>query len=101
MGLLPVLGDGPLAGYPRVYELAITLIAHSEGRVGLLEEHCLHRGTSLFYGRNEDCGLRCIYHGWKYDVAGKVLDGACTGNLCIARSWPVRSASVSSQMWLR
>ena len=46
----------------------------SNGRVGLLEEHCLHRGTSLFYGRNEECGLRCAYHGWKYDVDGTVLD---------------------------
>jgi phenylpropionate dioxygenase-like ring-hydroxylating dioxygenase large terminal subunit len=46
----------------------------SQGRLGLLEEHCLHRGTSLFYGRNEECGLRCIYHGWKYDVEGNVLD---------------------------
>ena len=34
----------------------------SNGRIGLLEEHCSHRGTSLFYGRNEDFGLRCIYH---------------------------------------
>jgi phthalate 4,5-dioxygenase oxygenase subunit len=46
----------------------------SQGRVGLLEEHCAHRGTSLFYGRNEQCGLRCIYHGWKYDVDGNVLE---------------------------
>jgi phthalate 4,5-dioxygenase oxygenase subunit len=46
----------------------------SRGRIGLLGEHCAHRGTSLFYGRNEECGLRCIYHGWKYDVDGKVLD---------------------------
>ncbi len=46
----------------------------SKGRIGLLDEHCAHRGTSLFYGRNEECGLRCIYHGWKYDVDGKVLD---------------------------
>ena len=46
----------------------------SQGRLGLLQEHCLHRGTSLFYGRNEECGLRCIYHGWKYDVEGNVLD---------------------------
>src|SRR5919202_1628516 len=46
----------------------------SQGRIGLLEEHCLHRGTSLYYGRNEACGLRCIYHGWKYDVRGRVLD---------------------------
>jgi phthalate 4,5-dioxygenase oxygenase subunit len=46
----------------------------SRGRIGLLNEHCAHRGTSLFYGRNEECGLRCIYHGWKYDVDGNVLD---------------------------
>lgn len=46
----------------------------SQGKIGLLDEHCSHRGTSLFYGRNEECGLRCIYHGWKYDVDGNVLD---------------------------
>jgi len=46
----------------------------SEGRIGLLDEHCYHRGTSLYYGRNEECGLRCIYHGWKYDVEGRVVD---------------------------
>jgi phenylpropionate dioxygenase-like ring-hydroxylating dioxygenase large terminal subunit len=46
----------------------------SKGKVGLLDERCSHRGTSLFYGRNEECGLRCIYHGWKYDVEGNVLD---------------------------
>ena len=46
----------------------------SQGRVGLLGEHCHHRGTSLFYGRNEACGLTCIYHGWKYDVTGRVLE---------------------------
>ncbi len=46
----------------------------TQGRIGLLDEHCSHRGTSLFYGRNEECGLRCIYHGWKYDVEGNVLD---------------------------
>ncbi|NIO08627.1 MAG: Rieske 2Fe-2S domain-containing protein, partial [Deltaproteobacteria bacterium] len=46
----------------------------SKGRVGLLGENCAHRGTSLFYGRNEDCGLRCIYHGWKFDVDGNVMD---------------------------
>ena len=46
----------------------------SNGRVGLLAEHCSHRGTSLFFGRNEECGLRCIYHGWKYDMEGNVVD---------------------------
>src|SRR5437588_10145677 len=46
----------------------------SDGRVGIIGEHCSHRGTSLFYGRNEESGLRCIYHGWKYDVHGNVLE---------------------------
>ena len=47
---------------------------NSYGRVGLMNEHCSHRGASLVYGRNEECGLRCLYHGWKYDVDGNVLD---------------------------
>jgi nitrite reductase/ring-hydroxylating ferredoxin subunit len=46
----------------------------SEGRVGLLRENCPHRGASLFFGRNEDCGLRCPYHGWKFDVSGRCVD---------------------------
>ncbi len=60
----------------RVRILSEKLVAFrdSQGRVGLLAEHCLHRGTSLFFGRNEECGLRCIYHGWKYDIDGNVLD---------------------------
>ena len=60
----------------RVRLLGEDLVAFrdSQGRVGLLGEHCAHRGTSLFYGRNEGCGLTCIYHGWKYDVDGNVLE---------------------------
>jgi nitrite reductase/ring-hydroxylating ferredoxin subunit len=46
----------------------------SAGRVGLVQEECPHRGASLFYGRNEECGLRCVYHGWKYDVTGQCVD---------------------------
>ena len=68
----------PLPDCPpvRVRLLGEDLVAFrdSHGRVGLLEEHCSHRGTSLFFGRNEECGLRCIYHGWKYDVDGNVLE---------------------------
>ena len=44
----------------------------SDGRVGLVAGNCPHRGASLFFGRNEEQGLRCVYHGWKFD-----LDGAC------------------------
>ncbi|HUY18928.1 MAG TPA: Rieske 2Fe-2S domain-containing protein [Candidatus Binataceae bacterium] len=46
----------------------------SRGRVGLIEEFCAHRGTSLFFGRNEECGIRCAYHGWKYDVDGNCVE---------------------------
>jgi phthalate 4,5-dioxygenase oxygenase subunit len=60
----------------RVRLLGEDLVAFrdSQGRAGLLGEHCAHRGTSLFFGRNEACGLTCIYHGWKYDVDGNVLE---------------------------
>ena len=60
----------------RVRLLGEDLVAFrdSKGRVGLLGEHCSHRGTSLYFGRNEECGLTCIYHGWKYNVNGHVLE---------------------------
>jgi phenylpropionate dioxygenase-like ring-hydroxylating dioxygenase large terminal subunit len=45
-----------------------------QGRIGLLDLHCSHRGTDLSYGRIEDGGLRCVYHGWLYDVAGTCLE---------------------------
>jgi phenylpropionate dioxygenase-like ring-hydroxylating dioxygenase large terminal subunit len=46
----------------------------SQGRPGLLAENCPHRGASLFFGRNEECGLRCVYHGWKFDITGQCVD---------------------------
>jgi phthalate 4,5-dioxygenase oxygenase subunit len=46
----------------------------ADGSVGLLAEHCSHRGSSLVYARSEGDCLRCIYHGWMYDVGGTVLD---------------------------
>src|SRR5579885_1595012 len=46
----------------------------SKGQVGLLGNHCPHRGASLWFGRNEECGLRCVYHGWKFDVEGNCVD---------------------------
>ena len=44
------------------------------GRVGLLSRYCPHRGASLYFGRNEESGLRCVYHGWKFDVHGDCVD---------------------------
>jgi phenylpropionate dioxygenase-like ring-hydroxylating dioxygenase large terminal subunit len=46
----------------------------SAGAVGILPENCPHRGASLFFGRNEEQGLRCVYHGWKFDVSGRCVD---------------------------
>jgi phenylpropionate dioxygenase-like ring-hydroxylating dioxygenase large terminal subunit len=46
----------------------------SEGRVGIMDHRCPHRGASLFLGRNEEGGIRCVYHGWKFDVDGACLD---------------------------
>lgn len=54
----------------------LVLFRDGHGRPGLVVEHCCHRGTSLFYGRVEDDGIRCCYHGWKFDVKGNCLDRA-------------------------
>ncbi len=60
----------------RVKLLSERLLAFrdSEGRLGLIDEFCAHRGVSLWFGRNEEAGLRCPYHGWKYDVTGQCID---------------------------
>ena len=46
----------------------------TQGRLGLIDEFCAHRGVSLWFGRNEENGVRCPYHGWKYDVNGQCVD---------------------------
>src|ERR1041384_3395573 len=46
----------------------------TNGRVGLMAHNCPHRGASLFFGRNGEAGLRCVYHGWKFDVDGNCID---------------------------
>jgi phthalate 4,5-dioxygenase len=87
-------------GDPRRVELlgeSFVAFRGTDGRVGLLDEHCPHRGASLVLGRVEECGLRCIYHGWKFDADGKVLE---TPNVMDpkfkerfkARAYPVREA---------
>jgi len=67
---------GPDCAPVRVRILGEDLIAFRDtgGRVGLLDEFCAHRRASLVWGRNEECGLRCIYHGWKYDADGACVD---------------------------
>ena len=95
--LTRVEGDAPMGGIMRRHWLPICLseqvaepdcdpirekilgetlvvFRDSEGKVGVLDEMCPHRKASLVYGRNEECGLRCSYHGWKFDVDGNCVD---------------------------
>src|SRR3990172_9278991 len=46
----------------------------TSGKVGVIQNACPHRGASMFFGRNEEDGLRCVYHGWKFDVTGACVD---------------------------
>ncbi|MFI4934095.1 MAG: Rieske 2Fe-2S domain-containing protein [Caulobacterales bacterium] len=84
----------------------LVVFRDTRGRLGVLGEHCPHRGASLAFGRNEECGLRCLYHGWKFDVEGAVLDMASEpadsplrGNLK-HRAYPVREAGGFVWVWL-
>ena len=67
-----VAGGAPV----RILLLGEKLIGFRDGsgRVGIMDHRCPHRGTSLFFGRNEKDGLRCVYHGWKFDIEGQCLD---------------------------
>jgi len=76
---LPALASGELKadGDPvRLLLLGEKLVAFrdSGGRVGVMDHRCPHRCASLFFGRNEEGGMRCVYHGWKFDVEGHCLD---------------------------
>jgi phthalate 4,5-dioxygenase len=58
----------------RLFGEDLVAFRDTDGRIGVLGEYCPHRKASLFFGRNEECGLRCLYHGWKFDVDGNVLE---------------------------
>jgi len=66
------LKDVPLA--VRLLGEELFLFRTGDGRVGLLDSHCSHRGTSLEFGRLEQSGLRCCCHGWLYDMDGTILE---------------------------
>src|SRR5262249_20112417 len=65
-------GDAPVS--LRILGEDLVLFRDEEGRLGLLSRYCAHRRADLSYGRLEDGGLRCLYHGWLYDVAGRCLE---------------------------
>jgi phthalate 4,5-dioxygenase len=69
---LPHADSDPL----RLRLLGEDLVAFRDtnGNVGLIQNNCPHRGASLFFGRNEEAGIRCVYHGWKFDLTGQCID---------------------------
>jgi phthalate 4,5-dioxygenase oxygenase subunit len=84
----------------------LVVFRDSNGKLGVLDEHCPHRGASLVFGRNEDCGLRCLYHGWKFDTEGNILemssepDGSAIKNSLKQRAYPVRESGGFIWAWL-
>jgi nitrite reductase/ring-hydroxylating ferredoxin subunit len=72
IGLTSELNDLPKP--VRILGEDLVLFRDGRGEIGLLELHCAHRGTSLEFGMVERCGIRCCYHGWLYDVDGKILE---------------------------
>ena len=76
----PVCTSDELHDLPKKVKLLceeLVVFRDKKGRVGALEPHCSHRGTSLEWGRVEEEGLRCCYHGWLYDTHGHCIDMPC------------------------
>ena len=69
---------------------------NSRGVVGVIDQYCPHRGANLWFGRNEECGIRCVYHGWKFDADGNCVDMPTSypdlnaKDLIRIKSYPVR-----------
>ena len=84
----------------------LVVFRDTDGRLGVLGEYCLHRRASLAFGRNEDCGLRCLYHGWKFDVEGNVVDmpseapGAAQRLGRKTKAYPVRESGGFVWVWM-
>jgi nitrite reductase/ring-hydroxylating ferredoxin subunit len=65
----------------RILGEGLVVFRDGTGRAGLLHARCAHRGTTLYYGRVEDRGIRCCYHGWLFDVEGRCLEQPCEPDL--------------------
>src|SRR5947209_6506515 len=82
--------------FVRVLGEDLVLFLDKSGNVGLLADHCAHRGASLLYGRVEERGIACAYHGWLYDTAGNCLEtpaepaGSMLHLTVKQRAYPVR-----------
>jgi phthalate 4,5-dioxygenase oxygenase subunit len=127
--LTRVEGDAPMGGIMRRHWLPACLIEQvpepdgdpvkirllgenlvvfrdTDGRVGVIDEMCPHRKASLVFGRNEECGLRCLYHGWKFDVEGNCVDmsseppGSALMEKVKIKSYPVHEAAGFVWIWM-
>jgi phthalate 4,5-dioxygenase oxygenase subunit len=84
----------------------LVVFRDTQGRIGVLDEYCPHRGASLSFGRNEECGLRCLYHGWKFDVEGNTIDmsseppGSAMLKAIKARAYPARESGGFVWIWM-
>ncbi|MGX7894109.1 Rieske 2Fe-2S domain-containing protein [Tsuneonella sp. HG222] len=79
----PVLASRNVTSRPREVRILgedLIVFRDGEGRPGLLYPRCMHRGTSLFWGHVEADGIRCCYHGWKFDVEGNCIEQPCEPN---------------------
>jgi phthalate 4,5-dioxygenase oxygenase subunit len=74
----------------------LVLFRDTQNRIGLIDERCPHRTASMFYGRNEESGLRCVYHGIKFDV-----DGNCVDIPCVPQSSDVQRRNLLSQLKIK
>jgi phthalate 4,5-dioxygenase oxygenase subunit len=74
----------------------LVLFRDSQGKLGLLDERCPHRTASLYYGRNEQNGLRCVYHGLKFDV-----DGRCTDAPCVPQASETESRNMRNRLTVK
>jgi phthalate 4,5-dioxygenase len=74
----------------------LVLFRDTVGRIGLLDERCPHRTASMFFGRNEKSGLRCVYHGLKFDV-----DGDCVDVPCVPQSNEVQKRNILAQLKIK
>src|SRR3954453_17616544 len=64
----------------------LILFRDGKGRPGLLTPNCAHRGTSLYYGKVDEDGIRCCYHGWQFDIEGRCIDQPCEPDGGVHRS---------------
>src|SRR3954470_16860081 len=68
------LTDEEPTKFVRILGEDLVLFKDKSGNVGLIQDHCAHRGASLLYGRVEERGIACAYHGWLYDTSGSCLE---------------------------